>query len=116
MNTFMRPSLFSPSVPQADTRNEAGGLAYRLTPNHALAQMAATGCLGSTYYASGDAQLDSLRRLIEQVDDPLYLAKLAIYSRQKALMKDMPALLMLALSRRDGKLFRKIFPRVIDSG
>ncbi len=29
--------------PRADALNEAGGLAYRLAPKHALAQLAATG-------------------------------------------------------------------------
>ncbi len=38
-------------IPRADTRNEAGGLAYRLAPKHALAQLAATGCFNGVYYA-----------------------------------------------------------------
>ena len=32
----------------ANTRNEAGGIAYTLTPKQQLAQLAATGCLNST--------------------------------------------------------------------
>jgi hypothetical protein len=38
-------SLFSSqksSLPRADDRNEAGGVAYRLPPRHALAQLAAS--------------------------------------------------------------------------
>ena len=31
-------------TPKADILNEAGGLAYKLSPNQALAQYAATGC------------------------------------------------------------------------
>jgi 60 kDa SS-A/Ro ribonucleoprotein len=31
------------TLPRADVRNEAGGLAYQLAPKHALAQLAATG-------------------------------------------------------------------------
>ena len=38
----------------ADTRNEAGGLAYTLSPKQQLAQLAATGCLNSTFYASAE--------------------------------------------------------------
>src|SRR5262249_43126417 len=74
------------------------------------------GCLSNTYYATGEVQVQTLLALIAQVDDPVYLAKLAVYSRQRAQMKDMPAALVLALSRRDSKLFRQVFPRVVDNG
>ena len=49
---------------RTNTVNEAGGRAYKLTPKHALAQMAATGCFNGVYYASAgepagrDAQAD----------------------------------------------------------
>src|SRR4051812_25730728 len=107
----MRPSLFDTGIPQADARNEAGGLAYRLSPRHALAQLAATGVLSNTFYATGKSQTDPPRQLAAAVEDNEFLARLALYSRQKALMKDMPAVLLLELSRRDSKLFRKLFPR-----
>jgi 60 kDa SS-A/Ro ribonucleoprotein len=100
----------------ADARNEAGGLAYQLPPKHALAQLAATGCLSNTYYAQGDAQVAALRALAEQVDDAEYLAKLAVYARQKAYMKDMPVALLLLLSKLKPALFRKVFARVVDNG
>jgi len=99
----------------ADARNNAGGLAYRLPPKHALAQLAATGSLSNTYHATADDQLAQVRALAEQVDDA-YLAKLAVYAREKAYMKDMPAALLLLLSRRSPALFRQVFPRVIDNG
>lgn len=101
---------------QADVRNEAGGLAYALTPKHALAQLAATGSLSNTYHASADAQIGTLRALAEQVEEVAYLAKLAIYARQKAYMKDMPVALLLLLSKRSPALFRKVFARVVDNG
>ena len=46
--------------------NEAGGRAYELTPKHALAQMAATGCFNSVFYASAENQLHELQKLIAQ--------------------------------------------------
>jgi len=103
-------------LPRADARNEAGGLAYRLTPKHALAQLAATGCFNGVFYASAEEQLGAFLGLIGQVDDSVFLAKLALYSREKAFMKDMPAALLLALSRRDPALFRQVFDRVVDNG
>jgi 60 kDa SS-A/Ro ribonucleoprotein len=103
-------------LPRADAVNEAGGRAYRLAPKHALAQLAATGCFNGTYYTEADQQLSALVSLVEGVDDNLFLAKLAVYSRQRAYLKDMPAALLVLLSRRDPKLFRRAFERVVDNG
>lgn len=102
--------------PRADIRNEAGGRAYRLAPKHALAQLAATGVFNGAFYATAQTQLDDLCGLIAQVDDDLFLAKLAVYARERAFMKDMPAALLLALSKRDTKLTHQIFDRVVDNG
>jgi 60 kDa SS-A/Ro ribonucleoprotein len=66
-------------LPRADARNEAGGHAYQFAPKHALAQLAATGCFNGTFYATAETQLDELRKLIDQVDDNVFLAKLAVY-------------------------------------
>ncbi len=112
-------SLFSSiksKLPRATARNEAGGAAYALAPKHALAQLAATGCFGNTYYATAETQLDELRQLIDQVDDDVYLAKLAVYARERACMKDMPAALLVALSKRDTQLMHRVFERVVDNG
>ncbi len=54
--------------------------------------------------------------MIDQVDDNQYLAKLALYAREKAFMKDMPAALLVALSVRDTELMHRVFDRVIDNG
>ncbi len=101
---------------RADTRNEAGGVAYRLEPRHALAQLAATGCFNGTYYTEAEDQLATLLALVEVVDDNLFLAKLAVYSRERAFMKDMPAALLVILSKRDRELFHRAFDRVVDNG
>jgi 60 kDa SS-A/Ro ribonucleoprotein len=107
---------FKNRLTRADARNEAGGPAYRLPPKHALAQLAATGCFGGIYYASAESQLAELRALVDQVDDNVFLAKLAVYSRERAFMKDMPAALLLVLARRDSRLFHSAFDRVVDNG
>jgi 60 kDa SS-A/Ro ribonucleoprotein len=44
------------------------------------------------------------------------VAKVAVFARQKAYMKDMPAFLAAYLAARDVKLLSAIFPKVIDSG
>jgi 60 kDa SS-A/Ro ribonucleoprotein len=103
-------------LPRADARNEEGARAYQLPPKHALAQLAATGCFNGTFYAQSEEQLATLQSLVNQVDDNVYLAKLAVYSRERAFMKDMPAALLLILSKRDRVLFRRVFERVVDNG
>ena len=104
------------TLPRAEMTNVAGGRAYRLPPKHALAQFAATGCFGNAYYTDAETQLNALLTTAALVEDNLFLAKLALYSRERAYMKDMPAALLLILSKRDVKLFRKVFPRVVDNG
>jgi 60 kDa SS-A/Ro ribonucleoprotein len=103
-------------LPRADAINEAGGRAYQLAPKHALAQLAATGCFNGAYYASAETQLDEFKRLIDLVDDNVYLAKLAVYARERAFMKDMPAAIVVALSKRDTALLHRVFDRVVDNG
>jgi 60 kDa SS-A/Ro ribonucleoprotein len=100
-------------LPKADILNEAGGNAYAFGPQHALAQLAATGCLNATFYASAETQLANVIELASKVD-PLFLAKTAVYAREVGLMKDMPALLVAMLSVRSPALFAQVFDRVID--
>ncbi|MCA9081825.1 MAG: TROVE domain-containing protein, partial [Planctomycetaceae bacterium] len=112
-------SLFSSLkslMPRATVRNEAGGPAYSLDPKHALAQLAATGCFNGTFYASAETQLNTLKTLIDLVDDNDYLARLAVYSRERACLKDMPSALTATLAARDPILFHQVFDRVIDNG
>lgn len=101
---------------RTDTFNEAGGPAYKFTAKHALAQMAATGCFNHVYYASAQSQLDEMRKLIDRIDDNVFLAKLAVYARQRAYMKDMPTALLVVLSKRDTELMHRVFDRVVDNG
>ncbi|HNV72471.1 MAG TPA: hypothetical protein PKO06_22370 [Candidatus Ozemobacteraceae bacterium] len=115
----MNKHLFSTSpgefTPPADCINEAGGLAYALPPHQALAQLAATGCLGHTYYATAETQLSQVLELCKLVE-PEFVARVAVYGRNRGYMKDMPALLCAWLTTVDLELAKKVFERVIDSG
>src|SRR5688572_12393973 len=44
------------------------------------------------------------------------VARLAVYARERAYMKDMPAALLVALSKRDTQLMHRVFERVVDNG
>lgn len=101
-------------LPATDTRNSENAPAYALTPKQALAQYAVTGCLNGTFYASAEDQLQRVLALCDQVE-PAFVAKLAVYSRERAYMKDMPALLCAWLSAWGPEYHDAVFERVIDS-
>ncbi len=103
------------STPVANTVNEAGGLAYALPAEHALAQLAATGCFNKTFYTGAEDQLAEVLSLCRKVS-PRYIAQTAIYAREQGHMKDMPALLCALLATRDPDLLVSTFARVIDNG
>ena len=101
-------------VRAADTFNEAGGSAYAMSAEHALAQYTATGCLNATFYASAQTQLDTVLDLCARVS-PEFIARVALYCRSTGHMKDLPALLCAVLSVRSPGLLAEVFDRVIDS-
>jgi len=102
-------------APAANTVNAAQAPAYLMTPRHQLAQYAATGCLHGTFYASAETQLDTVLGLCRDVDDA-FIARTAIYCRERGHMKDMPALLAAVLAARGAAEFATVFGRVIDNG
>ena len=100
---------------KTDTYNEAGGIAYTLTPKQQLAQLAATGCLNNTYYADAQDQLEQVLELAKNLDAE-FIAKTAVYARQKGFMKDMPALLLAVLAQKDVNMLARVFDQVADNG
>jgi 60 kDa SS-A/Ro ribonucleoprotein len=113
-NSNLFRSLFGPLIPAADARNRELAPAYARSPEQALAQYAATGCLHSTFYATAEDQLTEVLGLATAVS-PQFLARTAIYCRERGHMKDVPALLLAALSRRDPQLMDRVFDRVVDT-
>lgn len=97
----------------ADARNLAGGPACALSAEEALAQVAATGCLHGTFYASDEEQLGAVLALASETDAEM-VAKTAVWARERGLMKDAPALLVASLASRAPDVFRRAFPRVVD--
>ncbi len=97
-----------------DTVNYENAPAYSLAPKQALAQYAATGCFGRTFYATEQEQLERVLRLCAGLS-PEYVAQVAVYSRTQAYMKDLPALLCAWLSTKDARLHEFVFARVIDN-
>jgi 60 kDa SS-A/Ro ribonucleoprotein len=102
-------------LPKTTVRNAAGGKAYSRSDEAALAQFAATGMFNNTFYVKAEKQLEEAIALAMRVPVD-FLAKVAVYSRRHAYLKDMPALLVAVLATRDSKLFKQVFPLVIDNG
>ncbi len=98
-----------------DTLNASQAPAYAYTARHALAQLAVTGCLNQTFYASAESQLDEVLKRVAELDS-VFVAKAAIYARQKGHMKDMPALLLAALAAQHSTMLPVVFAQVVDNG
>ncbi len=105
----------SNNLPACDTLNASGAAAYAYTPKHQLAQLAVTGCLNQTFYATAENQLDQVLKLVAELDSR-FVANAAIYARQKGHMKDMPALLLAALTAQRSVLVPEVFGGIVDSG
>jgi 60 kDa SS-A/Ro ribonucleoprotein len=104
-------------APPTDTVNSAGGRAYKAGPKEALAQYVATGCLGATFYASAEEQLDEILKLASDVS-PEFVAQAAVYGRRSAFMKDTPALLLAHLATRGPEglaALKAAFNQVVDN-
>jgi 60 kDa SS-A/Ro ribonucleoprotein len=117
-NKTLFASLRDALIPRTDTTNSENAPAYALAPKQALAQYAATGCFGRTFYATAEEQLSRVLEFCEVLaaeGELEFVAKVAIYSRTQSFMKDMPALLCAWLSVRDVRLHEAVFARVIDN-
>ena len=113
-NKNLFKSLVGKLIPATNAVNEEHAPAYALSPVAQLAQYAATGCLNTTFYASADEQLAKVLELCADIDAE-FVAKTAVFCRERGFMKDMPALLCAVLSVKDRELLARVFPRVIDN-
>ena len=104
-NKTLFKSLIGKLIPATDAINEERAPAYALSPKHQLAQYAATGCLNTTFYAGADQQLGKVLELCADIDAE-FIAKTAVFCRERGFMKDMPALLCAVLSVKDRELLR----------
>src|SRR5437016_10605 len=98
-NRTLFRSIVGALLPATDAANHEAAPAYAFEPRHALAQYAATGCLNGTFYADARAQLQTILALCDQVS-PEFIARTAVYCRERGYMKDTPALLCAVLSSK----------------
>lgn len=111
----MNKAIFQTRHNPKMTKNLAGGNAYDLSAQAALAQYAVTCTFNNSFYASAEDHIRVLNGLVEKCS-PEFIAKVAVYSRTQGNMKDMPAYLLSYLfSKRQSDLVRVIFSRVINN-
>src|SRR5262245_30483992 len=83
-NKTLFASLRDALIPQTDALNSENAPAYALAPKQALAQYAATGCVGRTFYATAGEQLTRVLELCDAIA-PEFVARVAVYSRTQSL-------------------------------
>jgi 60 kDa SS-A/Ro ribonucleoprotein len=81
-----------------ETTNHAGAKAYQLTPQLELYTAVVTSLLSDTYYEKPDARLTRIQDLIRK-NDPQFVAKLAIYAREKMYLRSLPLVLVTELAK-----------------
>jgi 60 kDa SS-A/Ro ribonucleoprotein len=101
--------------PAPDMVNREHAPAYSLGAEAKLAQLATTGTLNDSFYASAETHLVEVLAAAKAVD-PMFVARAAIYARKAGTMKDMPALLAAYLTVAEPDLAVRVFGRVIDNG
>ena len=78
--------------------NHEGAKTYSLTPEMELYTAVVTSSLNNTFYEKADNRLERIQNLIEK-NDPLFVAKLAIYARQQMYMRSLPLVLTVELAK-----------------
>ncbi len=114
-NLFSGQRSIPAGVKPVDTKNEAGGVAYSFTNEHALAQYALTGTFNGTFYATDEEQMKKALEFAAKCD-PKFVAQVAVYAREHGYMKDMPSFLLAYLAgKKETALMKAVFSRVVDS-
>lgn len=99
---------------KAETTNHEGAKAYRLAPAMELYTAMVTWSLNDSFYEKDDQRLLRIRALVDQVD-PVFVAKLAVYTRNFIYMRSAPLVLLTELARvhRGDDLVAKTTEKVI---
>lgn len=80
------------------TTNHEGAKAYKLSSEMELYTLVCTTALSNKFYESANTRLDRLRSLVKSVD-PLFVARLAVYAREKMYLRTIPLVLTVELAK-----------------
>jgi len=97
------------------TKNFEGDLAFKLTPEMALYAKICTSTLRSEFYTPNtNDQLNSIKSAMRKLD-PVLVAQMAVYAREKMYLRDIPLVLTTELTKlhKGDDLIRRLARRVI---
>ena len=105
---------FNLNFRKAPVRNHEGAPAYVLTPALELYAAVATAGLSDQFYEAADTRLARLRVLVAQ-NEPLFVARLAVYAREQLYLRTVPLVLAVELARqhRGDNLVSRLVARVV---
>lgn len=110
----MNATLFENTTRSLVTNN-AGGVAYSMSDELALAQLVITGTFRNTFYSSAEKQLEEIKALLPKCSTE-WIGRLAIYARTFGYMKDTPIFLTAYLTTRNrSDIFNFVFDKVVDN-
>jgi 60 kDa SS-A/Ro ribonucleoprotein len=94
--------------------NYEGATAYKITPELELYSAVCTASLSDKFYEKSEDYLDRIRILIKHCD-PKFVAKLAIYAREKMYLRSIPLVLAVELAKihKGDKLISILTHRII---
>ncbi len=78
--------------------NYESAQAYKLSPQWELYSLVVTSSLSNTFYEKNDTRIERLRQLVAKCD-PVFIAKLAVYARDKMNLRSIPLVLAVELSK-----------------
>ncbi|MEY4540088.1 MAG: hypothetical protein RLZZ306_1845, partial [Bacteroidota bacterium] len=83
---------------KSEVVNHEGAKAFRMTPALELYTSVVTSSLSDTFYEKTDARLIRIQELIRK-NDAQFVAKLAVYARERMYMRSMPLVLVTELAK-----------------
>jgi 60 kDa SS-A/Ro ribonucleoprotein len=99
------------------TINHEGAEAFALTPELELYTAVATTSLSDQFYESGNVRLARIQALVAQLApvNPLFVAQLAVYAREKMYLRSVPLVLAVELAKwcRGNDLVSRLVGRVV---
>lgn len=104
----------NPYHTRKETKNHEDGMAFTQSKEMALYSLVCTMGLGSKFYESEDDQMERLKWLI-RANDPMFVAKLAVYAREKMYLRSIPLVITVELAKiyKGDDLISRLTQRVI---
>ena len=99
----------------ADTVNHENFPAWQMSDAARLEQLALTGTLGSSFYASASEVTADALALLER-SDAADLSRAIIRGRNEGFIRTFPLLGLVILSKKSPELFQQAFPKVVLTG